>query len=362
MSICTHIPSTTEDFWPNEELEFTSMCPLCSSKRRCLVHCNLRDRVFHCAPGLWSLWECMDCKCAYLNPRPTRETISRAYLCYFTHGDDLPDAHVGRIKNMWRQIRAAYDQAQNPWISSNTGSASMHCLMRLVAPIFREQWKVRSRVYPPSPGRRLLDVGCGNGDYLRNASELGWDAHGIDPDPEAVALAASKALQVRCSDLDTEAHLSPLAYDAITISHAIEHFHDPIAALRACWTLLRPGGILWLSTPRWRSMGYQHFQENWVHLDPPRHLVLFTENNIHNALAQVNFTDIKLHPPGRVNSYVWKVSSALQQNISDPLRHPAPLLLRESLQAFWEDAKSLWFPTAGEQLIVTAKKNEAGNG
>src|ERR1700730_4983745 len=65
--------------WPAEELEAVDRCPLCGCADRIALHLDLTDRVFFCAPGTWSLYRCGGCEGAYLDPRPTSESIARAY-------------------------------------------------------------------------------------------------------------------------------------------------------------------------------------------------------------------------------------------------------------------------------------------
>ena len=97
--------STITNDWPEDGLETVSRCPVCGGSRRQLVHADLRDRVFRCAPGKWYLQECGDCGSAYLDPRPTPATIGLAYKVYCTH------APTGGVEyataSRWRRYRIA---------------------------------------------------------------------------------------------------------------------------------------------------------------------------------------------------------------------------------------------------------------
>ena len=73
--------------WPPGGLERVHQCPACAGTERELLHAGLTDRLFGCAAGTWSLWRCATCGSAYLDPRPTQETILLAYGEYFTHDD-----------------------------------------------------------------------------------------------------------------------------------------------------------------------------------------------------------------------------------------------------------------------------------
>jgi SAM-dependent methyltransferase len=135
----------------------------------------------------------------------------------------------------------------------------------------------------------VLDVGCGDGAFLLNARSCGWEAIGVDPDPKAVANASSKGLTVYESGIEYFDGKKEI-FDAITLSHVIEHVHDPIAVLEFCFTLLKPGGQLWIETPNIDSLGHRHFRSNWRGLEVPRHLVLFNRNSLQHAVQLVGFS------------------------------------------------------------------------
>ena len=73
--------------WPAEHLEKVPCCPVCGGSKRELMHSDLIDNVFHVAPGKWQLWRCLNCKSAFLDPRPTAQSIGLAYVDYYTHGE-----------------------------------------------------------------------------------------------------------------------------------------------------------------------------------------------------------------------------------------------------------------------------------
>src|SRR5436190_282800 len=86
--------------WPTEDLEELDGCPVCSDPRRALLHDGLEDRIFGAAPGRWQLWRCQGCGCAYVDPRPTRESIGVAYGRYFARHveEPAPPQPVDRLR------------------------------------------------------------------------------------------------------------------------------------------------------------------------------------------------------------------------------------------------------------------------
>lgn len=143
------------------------------------------------------------------------------------------------------------------------------------------------RHLPAKQGGRLLDVGCGDGAFVSYMTHLGWEAEGVDPDAAAIESGRAAGLNVTQGTLaaiDDAEHIG--VYDAITMSHVIEHVHHPVEELERVHRLLRPGGLLWVATPNLEALGHRRFGRDWLGLDPPRHLVLFTQASLDRLIRQ----------------------------------------------------------------------------
>ena len=103
-------------------------------------------------------------------------------------------------------------------------------------------------------GARVLDVGCGGGLLSEALAEAGADVTAIDLAPDLLKIARLHGLEsgirVDYRQVSAEALAAemPGAFDAITCMEMLEHVPDPASILRACATLLRPGGRLFVST------------------------------------------------------------------------------------------------------------------
>jgi len=143
-----------------------------------------------------------------------------------------------------------------------------------------------------SKGASVLDVGCGDGAFVRFARDLGYDAYGLEPD-EVAARTAERAgapvLGATIWDLGSDRLQS---FDQITMSHVIEHVHEPLRELERCFKLLKPGGRLWLVTPNASSAGLAHFGRHWRGLEVPRHLVLFSPQSLVAAVHRAGFNQV----------------------------------------------------------------------
>jgi 2-polyprenyl-3-methyl-5-hydroxy-6-metoxy-1,4-benzoquinol methylase len=86
-------------------------------------------------------------------------------------------------------------------------------------------------------GGRVLDVGCGNGGFLAWARELGWQCYGIEIDAAAAAVVRDLGIAVLGSELRELGAEHLASFDAVTLSHVIEHVYNPMETLRQCWRL-----------------------------------------------------------------------------------------------------------------------------
>jgi 2-polyprenyl-6-hydroxyphenyl methylase/3-demethylubiquinone-9 3-methyltransferase len=106
----------------------------------------------------------------------------------------------------------------------------------------------------PLRGARVLDVGCGAGLLSEAMAREGADVTALDLAPELVEVAKLHLLEsglrvdYRLQSVEDLAGEQPGRFDAVTCMEMLEHVPDPGSVLRACATLLKPGGLLVLST------------------------------------------------------------------------------------------------------------------
>lgn len=255
--------------WPADALEPVDACPLCGARERMLALDAVEDWAFGCAPGRWRYWECGGCQALYLHPRPTPQTIGDAYRRYYTHGGGSGGWLAGvkqRLRNEhWSHL---FQVSLQPRLGlPQTLAWTTHWL----APHIAEPFGLRQLAQMPKG--LLIDVGCGNGDKLLLARQLGWRGVGIEMDAAAVQAATAQGLDVVQGGYERLANYAGQA-DAVVCSHVLEHVHQPLDFLRLLLASLRPTGVLLLSVPNASSGLRHHYGADWRGLEAPRHLVI----------------------------------------------------------------------------------------
>lgn len=341
--------------WPVEGLETLGKCSVCNSDSRTLLYSGLTDRVYKCAPGEWQLYLCDHCGSAYLDPRPTPDTIGLAYQHYFTHEEDQPLSMIGAQKS-WANFRQSL---RNGYLNARykTKLLPAQPLGRLLLPLvppLRERADRWVRHLPPSnPGSRLLEIGCGNGSFLAAMRQLGWEVHGLEPDTKAAQVARSKNIPVVEGALDSDT-FPESSFDAISLHHVIEHLHNPIEVLEICLRLLRPSGVISIITPNFSSRGSKIYKQNWYPLQPPSHLVLFTTQSLVQTMARIGYRDVVAHASFFGSASIFRDSAKLQINNSGGLGSNSGKLKNAWMRV--SDLFSSLNPHASEEAVVTARK------
>ena len=136
---------------------------------------------------------------------------------------------------------------------------------------------------------RVLDIGCGSGQFLARLGRMGHECHGTELSAETGARAAKvPGLRLHFGELTKETFPSG-SFDLISIWHVLEHLPDPDSVLRLCHGWLREGGVLLLAVPNIDSWQARLFGGSWFHLDPPRHLYHFNRPSLTGALVRSGF-------------------------------------------------------------------------
>ena len=153
------------------------------------------------------------------------------------------------------------------------------------------------------PGR-LLELGCGQGEFLLAAREEGWQVAGVDMTESWAGRGAGVPVEV--APVEAAKSLDRIeAYDVIVLAAILEHLYDPVSCLQRCRTALAPGGLLFIDVPNecslWTRAGNAYMRlrgRDWaINLSPtfpPFHVVGFCPRSLRVALGQAGFAVVEL--------------------------------------------------------------------
>jgi 2-polyprenyl-3-methyl-5-hydroxy-6-metoxy-1,4-benzoquinol methylase len=206
-----------------------------------------------------NLVKCRKCSLIYANPRIQELELVSRYTNSFFFEEYLP----------------AFKAASNHY-DPNVIRSHFFIFIQLITKYFK-------------PGKRLLDVGCGSGFFLKAAEEVGWEAEGVEISPVASKY-AQNIVRVNVLEGKLEAqHLSPEKYDLVVLIETIEHLTNPLNTLREIYRILKKEGILIISTPDSKSLSRLFLGKSWAVFSPEEHLSVFSQKNLFDLLHRANF-------------------------------------------------------------------------
>ncbi|MFY9607523.1 MAG: class I SAM-dependent methyltransferase [Blastocatellia bacterium] len=133
----------------------------------------------------------------------------------------------------------------------------------------------------------ILDVGCGSGHFLKVAIEMGWKAHGTEIASSAFEQLSRLGINSFCGKLEC-ANYSGESFDVVYCSEVIEHLVDPMTLLREIGRILRPGGLLYLTTPNFDSLSRRLLGSKWRVIGK-EHICYFTPGSLARAMREAGF-------------------------------------------------------------------------
>lgn len=135
---------------------------------------------------------------------------------------------------------------------------------------------------------RVLDIGAGTGGQVAELVRLGYEAVGLEPNPQAVAIAQSRGHPVRQGTAEATP-FEDSSFDTVILTQVVEHLVDPIAALSSIRRLVRPGGRLIVLTPNVQGLPRRLFGGEWAHWHPPYHVHLFGRGQLRRAISEAGY-------------------------------------------------------------------------
>ncbi|MBS4013202.1 MAG: class I SAM-dependent methyltransferase [Bacteroidetes bacterium] len=233
-------------------METLEKCPSCGNKN--INNTEIKCKDFLVSGEEFVIQRCDDCELLITNPRPTLIESGKYYKSseYISHTDskkNLFEKTYGFVKNIMLKRK-----------------------VKLVKKFFDHR------------EIRLLDYGCGTGDFLVNCKKHKFDVIGIEPDEDARSRARKKQIEV----FENQEQLSINnieKFNAITLWHVIEHIHDLKIVLERLYNAIEENGLLIIAIPEHKSLDARIYKEFWAAYDVPRHLYHFNSKALNNCLS-----------------------------------------------------------------------------
>ncbi len=266
-------------------------CPLCSGSRLRYTFSHEGYRIVRCA----------DCALMFTNPQPSDTELSAIYSADYFLGAE-----------------------------SEEGRASTREMKRATA----RQYLSEIQRYVGDASGRLLEIGCGDGDFLVEAEAAGFHVTGVEYAPAACeqARARLEGGEIICGELE-KAGLEDAQFDLCVLSDVIEHVRDPLAFLREIHHLVKPGGAIFIATPSLASWSAKLLKQNWMEFKP-EHLTYFEPKTLETALFRTGYHQVIVQPGWKVLTfdYVAKHFERFPVPVLTPLVNLVSRLLPEGMR------------------------------
>ncbi|MFK5948609.1 MAG: class I SAM-dependent methyltransferase [Methylococcales bacterium] len=342
--------------WSTVKTEGVSVCPVCHGHDTSLKLNHLVDWQSHPPSGFWVMNICADCESGYLVIRPTTEYIHEAYKNYYTHTNKKDSTLNVFLRRVQKWLFLEYCSfAHQKYTLLNW---LVYFSAKLIYPLSL-YFDAKSRHIARYKNKgKLLDVGCGNGEFLQLAKQYGWEVTGVDFDVKAVAAARYAGLDIRHGGID---EIKPSEkFDFISLSHVIEHVFDPVELLKQCALLLTDDGVLWLETPNMKSYGFRVYKSNWRGLEPPRHIVLFSDKSLIDALHKAGFVCIeqKCHCLAGVYTALQSEKLLDKLTVQSSISQKGFRLIKAIFRIVYIELSQQLSKSKREYLTIIARKNK----
>ena len=147
--------------------------------------------------------------------------------------------------------------------------------------------------------RRFLEIGASIGTAAEAARRAGFEPHAVEIDSDAVARGRDLFPGVTFTEGELDAIPGEERFELLYGAEVIEHVRDPGAFLDACYRLLVPGGLLFMTTPDCGHPKRPKRLLDWHSVKPPEHINLFTKQGMGALLRRHGFTAHRLLPHGK---------------------------------------------------------------
>ncbi len=175
----------------------------------------------------------------------------------------------------------------------------------------------------------VVDVGCSRGQFVAAAIAAGYKAEGVEPAPRLAEAARAAGVPVRTGLLE-EQRFADNSFDALTLFEVIEHLRTPLPLLAECRRVLKPGGILLVSTANAESWTAAAMGEHWDYFDMQKdggHISFYNPRSMAKIAAAAGFevarldtARVKFHDKENTPRLAYVAGKLLAELLNAPAR------------------------------------------
>lgn len=261
-------------------MEVLKSCPVCdASETRLFLEC----KDYTVSQETFKIVECAACGFKFTNPRPDENKLGDYYKSenYISHSN----TNKGFINSAYQAVRK-------------------YTLL--------QKLKLISKFYKTG---KLLDIGCGTGEFLKTFKDAKWETTGIEPSEDARKMAIQNyGLDVKGEEGLKD--LAPESFDVITMWHVLEHVPHLNERIDDLKRLLKPKGIIVVAVPNCSSLDAKKYGAHWAAYDVPRHLYHFIPKDIETLFRKHGFTVFRTLPMVFDSFYVSMLSEKYKSDKS----------------------------------------------
>lgn len=150
---------------------------------------------------------------------------------------------------------------------------------------------------PYKKTNKILDIGCGDGYFLQEAKNRGWQVYGTEFTDNAFEIGKKKGIIMHQGVLDPQNYAAN-DFDIITSFEVIEHINNPQPEIHNIKKILRQGGLFYVTTPNFNSVSRFLSKEKWNIVCYPEHLSYYTTGSMNRFLKNEGFKKLKTQTTG----------------------------------------------------------------
>ena len=258
-----------------------SHCPICNNSNFSFFK-ECKD--YTASNDSFSIVQCTNCQFTFTNPIPIESEIGKYY------------------------------DSENYVSHSNTSKGITNKLYQII-----RNYTLRKKVkllQSLNPNNKLLDIGCGTGEFLNQSKINGFDVLGIEPSEKARTQAKNN-FHLEVKEESAIEKLGDQTFDFITMWHVLEHVYPLNERVQQMHRLLKDNGQIIIAVPNRESYDAHYYDKYWAAYDVPRHLYHFTPNTIAQLFENHGFTTHKVIPMKFDSFYVSMLSEKYKNKRSN---------------------------------------------